>query len=971
MHGDFSRSTFSARHGYRAVLLQQGRVLLDADVNEQADLTAHHDEVRTRDVVGRVGGPLPDDPTQPGPFAIRARDGGWPAGVAWADLVVTPGRYYVDGVVAESFLPAGGAGWPLLDQPFARPLPAASGTPGYDEPPTGIDRCALYLEVVDHDVTADEAPELLESALGGPDTTLRRQAAWQVKWAPLDSETCSDLGPAWLVRTPRTMAAGLRAADADSDPCRISASGGYRRLENQLYRVEVHEPATGGAPATFLWSRENGSVVAAATGLGASPLSGADARLSVDREGRDAELDIVVGHLIELTSTDRRLRRLPGLLARVVGRTGLDLDVAWVAAAPGSLSDVGGTPIVRRWENPAPPGAVAPVGATPLAATDIDLEDGLTVRFPAGGEARTGDFWLVPARSVRLAYGLSELRGTIEWPPPGVESDAAPPLGPVVRVAPLGIVRRTAAGWELESDCRRLFPPLTGLVTLDLVGGDGQEDLPLEWLDEPVRVVVRNGDRPVPGARVAFVASDGGVLSAVEPPAAAGASVTATTGADGVAWVRWRLAPGGPTTQVLTARRIDDHDVGVDVEVAVTGRLALASEVAFTHKGCAVFEGVATVEAALNRLAARAELRLQGGDGQEVLPGERVLRQPVRVIVDSPCGPVGGVRVGARATAGAHVRPAAAGEAAPGDLSGEPDVAEATTGRDGVALFWWQPGKQPSDTLELRLVRDDAHGPIVVAAQWEQAGGGQPATEGAHIKDVAFETGAPFVNDSDVAAKELASGVVVSTDAALRRELGAKPVARVELDLPWPVDGDGELWASAPVGRRTVVLDGRLALKENQLHWVPGRGVADWLTDPRSWLWATPEVLQDKGVPGRLVVEGWAILTQDGRALNTHATTEFDAQGRLVFRLPTDDQVAGGTFVQWFRLGLPDGAEVREVPNLVGQPRAKAAELLKGLGFERVVFEPDTARGVVISQRPAAGTPVTGATRIVLGMGLQ
>jgi len=224
MHGDFSRSTFSARHGYRAVLLQQGRVLLDADVNEQADLTAHHDEVRTRDVVGRVGGPLPDDPTQPGPFAIRARDGAWPAGVAWADLVVTPGRYYVDGVVAESFLPAGGAGWPLLDQPFARPLPAASGTPGYDEPPTGIDRCALYLEVVDHDVTADEAPELLESALGGPDTTLRRQAAWQVKWAPLDSETCSDLGPAWLDRTPRTMAAGLRAADADSDRVRWSGS---------------------------------------------------------------------------------------------------------------------------------------------------------------------------------------------------------------------------------------------------------------------------------------------------------------------------------------------------------------------------------------------------------------------------------------------------------------------------------------------------------------------------------------------------------------------------------------------------------------------------------------------------------------------------------------------------------------------------------------------------------------------------
>ena len=69
MHGDFSRRTFDSADGYRSVLLQQGRVLLDADLNEQSEITAHHDEVRTRDIVGRSGGPAPTT-AEPGPFAV-------------------------------------------------------------------------------------------------------------------------------------------------------------------------------------------------------------------------------------------------------------------------------------------------------------------------------------------------------------------------------------------------------------------------------------------------------------------------------------------------------------------------------------------------------------------------------------------------------------------------------------------------------------------------------------------------------------------------------------------------------------------------------------------------------------------------------------------------------------------------------------------------------------------------------------
>jgi hypothetical protein len=55
-------------------------------------------------------------------------------------------------------------------------------------------------------------------------------------------------------------------ASDDDVPCVADPAGGYRGLENQLYRVEIHAAAnaTGSVRPTFKWSRENGSVVVGA-----------------------------------------------------------------------------------------------------------------------------------------------------------------------------------------------------------------------------------------------------------------------------------------------------------------------------------------------------------------------------------------------------------------------------------------------------------------------------------------------------------------------------------------------------------------------------------------------------------------------------------------------------------------------------------------------------------------------------------
>ena len=56
MKGDFTRSTFRSEKHYSSVRMQQGRVQLDADWNEQGDIAAHRDEVATLDVIGESGG---------------------------------------------------------------------------------------------------------------------------------------------------------------------------------------------------------------------------------------------------------------------------------------------------------------------------------------------------------------------------------------------------------------------------------------------------------------------------------------------------------------------------------------------------------------------------------------------------------------------------------------------------------------------------------------------------------------------------------------------------------------------------------------------------------------------------------------------------------------------------------------------------------------------------------------------------
>lgn len=845
MQGDFSRWTFDPRARHRAVLLQQGRVLLDADWNEQGQITAYHDEIRTLDFLGRSG-----CPAEGGGFELVGPDGLRPVGTAWAQLAITPGRYYVDGVIAEAqgAGPGGSAPIPLSGLPdgLGPPEPEHSG------------RYALYLDVWTHHVTMDEEPALREAALGGPDTSTRARTVWRIRTAPLAAGTeCSDLrDPSRAGDPPGTLTVTLGRAEENPDPCRLSLSGGYTRLENQLYRVQIHDLPTGGKPR-YLWSRENGSVTARVVDRTEVTGPGPKTELTLDRVGRDEELSIRKGDVVEVTSADRQLRGEPGFLATAGAPRGLVLPVEWSAASP--PADLGRAPIVRRWEG----------GPHAIHPDPVELESNIHVAFGVG-KLRVGDHWLIPARSVRLAHGIADEQGTIDWP----SGAALPPHGPVHHSTPLAIVAPAAGGgWERLSDCRPLAPPLTRLTTIDLVGGDGQTALAGNELPDEIRVVVRNGGMPVQAAPVRFATGSGSVAGGDQ----GGDRITVRTGTDGVAAVRWTPDGDGRSSHVLTARRLDDHGAEIDVSVTVTATVC------------------------------RPLLRLAGGDGQHLAPGQDLLPEQIQVVVDSPLGPVAGVRVVAEGAAGALVRRGEPGEARPGSLSGAADRDIALTPDDGCAAFWWLPkfadGASEVLTISTGMYEDEA--PLVVSAQRLPETG---RTAGVHVTRVHMGK-VELGNDDPVSTARLAQGIDVFLDGdILQNSVRGKPVVRVVLDLPWPWPNDNSVRPRQPaIGFLPLELDAT---------WNADDALINWAVKPTTKAWLEnelPEGLDNLGwqrpLIGRLVLDGWAIISARDPALhlNGHVSTFLDQHGRTAFQttdeVVTDDEVTGGQFVQWFRLG--------------------------------------------------------------------
>jgi hypothetical protein len=420
MKGDLSRSTFRPDNHYSGVRLQQGRVLLDAEWNEQADIWGHRQRTTDGDVIGETGAPK-HPPSDHVHFAVGLGENG-------ADLSFGPGRMYVDGILCET------TGTTFLGQPD---LPGAT-LPQNNGP------AAVYLDVWERHITpveqqAHDFADLREVALGGPDTATRGQVVWQAKLQSIDTKSCS----AFVAPPPSTgqlRARAVPAADPGND-CLVPEAGGYRRLENQLYRVEVVTTTTNGVDVT--WSRDNGSVVSRVGDIDATAHV-----ITVEDEDKDDTHGFATAKYVELSDDERWRRNERGVVLEVQSVTG----TAITFSNPDNLNlAVGANPTLRRWDG----------RLTLISSTPVELEDGVEVEIDGGTLAPT-DYWVIAART---------LSGDVEWP-----TDASTPSEPIFEpphgvrhhYAVLAVVDFDGKAFAAPVDCRPLFPPLTAIAASDV-----------------------------------------------------------------------------------------------------------------------------------------------------------------------------------------------------------------------------------------------------------------------------------------------------------------------------------------------------------------------------------------------------------------------------------------------------------------------------------------------------------------------
>lgn len=468
MANDFSRVRLDPLLDFAGVQLKQGGVMLDADTNELTAILDRRLRALASDVLGRAT----VSSTTPDAFEIS---------VAGMGLNIGKGRLYVDGLLAENHGAPSNNGAerlfdPLMAEPqFANPVPYAS-QPYFPSPPAlpTAGRHLVYLDVWDREVTHLERPDLVENAVG-VETTSRIQTVWQVR------VTAEDVGTGTTCATPDGEVPGWEAIVAPSggrlttgtfevaqvdDPCELPPTGGYRGLENQLYRVEIHDGGQAGS-ATFKWSRENASVGSRVSNIVSATV------LEVDTLGRDDVLSIKTGDWVEIIDDAREFAQLAGEIRKVTvtpETRRLEFTLALPATMlPGSFPNSEFPDArnlrVRRWDQARRIFRTGPNGTTvqvqdldaanspgvitvPGANTTLVLENGVTVSFSdAGGRGfKPGDYWVFAARTADASVELL---------------DRAPPRGIHHHFARLGI-------WDVAAgtvtDCRNDWPPEGGEV---------------------------------------------------------------------------------------------------------------------------------------------------------------------------------------------------------------------------------------------------------------------------------------------------------------------------------------------------------------------------------------------------------------------------------------------------------------------------------------------------------------------------
>lgn len=470
--GDFTRDTFDPANSYSRVFMQQGRVSIDADWNEQVSILHHYQRLFTTATIGPHAAPWNCELD----FKVQLHD---------ERYVLRHGSYYVNGLLCYN---------PANTKPAK-----ISDLLGCEDRDLENGFYLLYLDAWERHLGYIEDDSIRETALGGADTATRAQITWAVrgKYFNADSHFAEQIKASFDPTNAQVrhqyddfidavfddikpgngrLQARAKPSKQKADLCASDNSTGYRGKENQLYRVEVHH---GGSAddATFKWSRNNSSI-----NFPISKVAGEV--VTLEHLGHDICQCLKVNDWVAVISDIATDDCHGNDLYQVVG---IDLESNQVTLHNSidltTDSAIANHAYLRLWNNQE--GDQHGIPMKMAAEQWYELEDGIEVRFPdlekppaesddfefidttsirpdepeaTDGRIiitarrryhyQSGDYWLIPARSAS---------NSIEWPSDNNKPMAQAPHGVVHHYAPLGVFVKSLDGWQEALDCRRVI----------------------------------------------------------------------------------------------------------------------------------------------------------------------------------------------------------------------------------------------------------------------------------------------------------------------------------------------------------------------------------------------------------------------------------------------------------------------------------------------------------------------------------
>jgi hypothetical protein len=450
MKGDFSRrfGGSSAGDNYGGVLYQQGRVFLDADGNDELAILTEWQDTAGADVIGDGVAAAPASH----PDSLRVEAANLAGGVV--TLTVASGHAWADGVLVRV------EGTPPIHRVATYLQPPVQDPPADTATIANGVRDAVVLEVWRDVVNGFQLPdELIEPALGGPDTTERLLTACDFRLLRLvPGDTCENIGPKLDDRLADRgeLTVTLQPTTVIPGDCPVVQGGGYTGFEHNLFRIEIAE--TNAAAAMFKWSQWNGGLV------GRGLFDAVTRRVTLT-----ANLQAIITSGLsdfyletrEFDASQGRWRTTYGAAVTLNNDNQLELPpVATFGTIPAGAAPV----FFRLWND------IRAITDFPVGPTPTELIDGIRLEFAITATIRyvPEDFWTFSVRAGEIAN-------------PQTLINAEPPQGIRYHRVPLGILEwdgspdLSLAEGTIE-DCRHVFPPLTRLATCCTYRvGDGVE----------------------------------------------------------------------------------------------------------------------------------------------------------------------------------------------------------------------------------------------------------------------------------------------------------------------------------------------------------------------------------------------------------------------------------------------------------------------------------------------------------------